>query len=263
MRNPSITLILFVFICQLASAQWIKKDTVLNNVVRIEEKDVAHIGDKYLVDVPLFLGNTKLTIYNNSSLPNSILFTPPILNCPIDFLLISPNKEKRETKFYKVRVSHFYGESDWWRQDIKVDSMSLPNNKCPKLNYHSFEADTNFVHYFYSEGHGSSLYADDTINRPKIPTINDFIKSYEDKHGVKITAKFFNSGPQGYEGEYTSYMVLEGLTPTQTLEFTLEKEQSIRNAFGLREDVNSKNYMPQKLYIPSRLYTGRNKQLKK
>jgi hypothetical protein len=262
MKTISTTVMLFFFVCLSVSAQWMKKDTVLNNVVRIEEKDVAQMEGRCLVDVPLFLGNTGLTIYNNSSLPNSMLFTPPIFDCPMDLLLISPNKEREETKFYKVRVGNFYGGGGWTRQDIKVDSMSLPNNKCPKLNYHSFEADTDFVHYFYAEGHGS-IFSEDDLNNRKTPTINDFIKSYEDKHGIKIPFKVY-SKTLGYEGEGISCFVLEGLSPCQTLEFILEKDELARKALSVKEEIDSKNYMPQKLYIPSRFYTGiRTKRLKK
>ena len=263
MKRLLLNIVLFLFFTSFISAQWIKKDTLLNNVVRIEDKNVGQIGNKYLVDIPLFLGNTNLTIFNNSSLPDSLLFTPAIDICPVDFLLISPNKtkNKKETKYYKVHISSIYGGSDWRRQDIEVDSTSLPSDEEPKLFFHSALADSNRVAFFCAEGHGSMLNSYETTNDFKEPSIWDFIKNYENNCGIKISPKVFTSGPQGYEGEYTSYIILEGLTPEQTLEFLLEQEKVLREAYGLKAQLDPKKSPTKSLYIP-RLANIRRNQVK-
>lgn len=219
MKNTIISISLLLCFELSVSAQWIKKDMVINDVIRIEEKNVAHIENKYLIDLPLFINRGNLTIYNNSSLPNELFFNPD-LNLSASFILISPYKtkgNKNRLKYYRVKIMYYDTRSSW----ASIDSISFPENKSPKLNFYSFETDTTkIIPYFISDYHGSVVFEDENAFKSTIPSQ---IASFENKYEVKISTEVLPGPAMGLEGEHETYYILKGLSLEQTLQFLLEK----------------------------------------
>ncbi|MDB5032189.1 hypothetical protein [Mucilaginibacter sp.] len=93
-----------------------------------------------------------------------------------------------------------------------IDNRFINYNNISANSYH----DKDSVVVYYAEEYGSSCCPAD----PRIyikPSLHDYIKQFEDAYKVKIGKSYIKK--MGKEGESIIYFTLNGLTPTQKIEF--------------------------------------------
>ena len=83
---------------------------------------------------------------------------------------------------------------------------------------------------YYSEQHGTGCCS--TVSEPKVNSITNFIKQFEDINKVKIGKSYYIT--VGDEGEYIAYYTLDGLSQTQKINFIDQRVYSY-DPFSNRE----------------------------
>jgi hypothetical protein len=204
-------------------------DKVFNNVIKIQESNVAKIGEYYITDIPIVL-DSKMIFLNEAYIPNGLFFKPQFYSDLEEFILISPDEEYYRKvadgaqaagincpepmpsfKYYHLKRNGSY---------VSIDSITIRGNNQPKLNFKKAKAKkTNYLQVYYSENTGSSCCPADTISE-KVP-LRKYITDFEKDHAVNIGCVYGETW--GDEGESTTYFSLKQLTLLQRLEFIINR----------------------------------------
>lgn len=212
-----------------STAPWLKDQ--YNNVVEIETKQVARLGENILIDIPLTEHpDSSYTFVLNAAVPVARLvkiggFYPALR----EFTVIVPDWEFYEkvaadaTKngiTLEPATTNLYYHILREEDNVKVDSIRISGDGHPKLEFQQPGAPKNMLVVYRTESYGS-------VCCPKDPRweIADegpaFIKAFEQRNKVHIKSTYRQNN--GKEGEHTVFYTLPRLTTEQRLNFILEK----------------------------------------
>lgn len=219
----------FLFFAQTGFTQTIN-DKTFTNVIRIENKDVAMIGNNILIDIPLKREKQNVRVfYNDTSIPSHVFFNSPSFFPELDeFIVIAPDSE------YYLSVAQNAGSGDCAKPittsklfhikrangKIKADSIRIQGNDQFKLNFATsplLDGDTIKVYYIFCCG---------SVCCPPDPKWilhidqKQFITQFENQHDVKIRNTYRQT--TGKEGEHCIYFTLGGLSPILKLQFIID-----------------------------------------
>lgn len=210
------------------------RDSVFNNVIRINDTDVTSNSSTFLIDIPIKTQKEPIIIFKiERQIPTKLFFSrKSFLPDQNEILLIEPDweyyksirKSEDETglhlypvvqnKFYHIQRNNtgFIVDSLTVRMDDSSKPVAL-NFKKPELN----EIESKF---YYLNCYGSTCC-------PKDPrwefyeTFQNNIKIFEEKNKVVITKEVY-SKIYGKEGEHCLYYPLSDLTNEQKVAFLSE-----------------------------------------
>ncbi|XZF14613.1 hypothetical protein ACTHGU_00600 [Chitinophagaceae bacterium MMS25-I14] len=235
MQKLKCICLLFPAMPVFAKAQ-VLKNTVFNNVIRIDRNDVARKGENYLVDIPMPQDGASVICFNDARVSNALLCTSlTSYSFLTDITVISP-----DWAYYDAAAAHalqtgiicaepvttgklFHVKKDD-KGGIKTDSFIIKGTQ-PVLHFRNpgtMPAD--MIKVYYSEGYGSVCCPRDP-RWDNISALMPFVADFEKRHHVKIRGTY--TQVYGKEGEHNIFLTLEGLSLQQKLEFILERSRAV------------------------------------
>lgn len=203
------------------------KDSVFENVIEIENKNLEQINSNYLVNVSIPKNNKLPVIFVSARVPLDLLsslypeFPKLIVITPNWFYYDKVSKNSFLTKSSEPIASAVIYDFDRQNGTIKKDSLVLMG-KFPEMKIIEKPIiSSNQKEIYYTESYGSACCPRDQQWDNK-PRLKDFITLFEKENKVTITDTYKKR--RGKEGEAIYYYPLKDLPNNLKLKFILERE---------------------------------------
>ncbi len=255
MKLRKIIFILSLILANNYSTAQSINDTIIRNVMLIQEKDIVKNIDDYLIDVIIDFDTQKPSIvFNNSKLPTQFFSNQLFKNKP--YILIKPDDEYynalsngTDTELNDCDLPlniNIYHQRTYFKNKPKIDSIKRFDNHQPKLIFNSsidkLKTKDNIVLY-YTFGFGSTCCPRDP-NWDIKEKLDEFISGFENFNNVKIGDVYKKI--TGKEGEHKLYFTLSNLNKKQKLKFL----QKIRYWTYIDRHIEDIKFEPQ-IFTPS------------
>lgn len=227
-------------------------DTIIKNVVRIDEKDIVQHNNDILIDVvidsqtkknPIIFNNTK---YSKDFFANNIFKQKTIMIITPDWKYydeIAKEADEFDGCIEPATTNILY-QRKISGNTVKTDSIRI-SGKQPKLIFKPITTQsniTNAIVYYHTETYSSSCCPRDPKWEVK-EKLDEFISSFEVSHKVKLGEIYKRI--TGKEGEHILYFTLSSLTTVQKLRFL----QQIRSVYRKSTSKKDKETTSQ-IFIP-------------
>lgn len=203
------------------------KDSVFENVIEIEDKNIEQINSNYLINVSIPKSNKLPVIFVSARVPLDLLsslypeFPKLIVITPNWIYYDKVSKNSFLTKCAEPMASAVIYDFDRQNGTIKKDSLVLMG-KFPEMKIIDKPIiSSNQIEIYYTESYGSACCPRDQQWDNK-PVLKDFITLFEKKNKVTITDTYKKR--RGKEGEAIYYYPLKDLPNNLKLKFILERE---------------------------------------
>jgi len=226
---------IIVLIQQGAISQTLKNN-VIKNVITINKEDITSNGNVFLIDIPIHVTDSVLTILNNSDIPNNVFFdSSTFMPLQKEILLIAPDNEYYEAvaahhnvycaepittnKYYRIKRNNNL---------LTVDSTTIQGVQ-PDLKFKDTKPKNNSITYYFKDSYGSTCCPHDPrrdlqeqLTSPTSPNL----KKFKERWGSKDLG--IHNVVTGKEGEHEVYYTLPGFTLTEKLDFIIDMQHLSR-----------------------------------
>jgi len=223
-------------------------DSIFNNVILIDKKDVVKHQEDYLIDVVIDTELKKLPIiFNNSRLSKE--FIENRLFKKQSIIIITPDWEffnqvtEEATKMggcIEQATTNIYYQKKHLENGITTDSIRISGEQ-PKLVFSQSLKDSesnDTIVFYHTESFGSSCCPKDTSWDIK-HKLDHYISTFEKENNTKIGAIY--ERVTGKEVEHMLYFTLSTLNKEQKLHFL----KDIRYWRNIDQKLNTKTFKPQ------------------
>jgi len=228
-RSRKVLFILFLILANKYVNSQSINDTILKNVVLLQNDNIAQNNDDYLIDAIIdFEKSTNPVVFNDTKLP--IRFFKYKLFKSKSFILIRPDWEyydsvseegSRLGECIEPATTNIYYQISSFKNKSKIDSIRKSGNN-PKLVFNPIKkhlkSDGNVI-FYHTEEFGSTCCLRDQKWDIK-EKLDDFITAFEKSNKVKIGGVYKKT--TGKEGEHILYFTLSNLNKEQKLDFLQE-----------------------------------------
>ncbi len=220
--------VIYSFISSLTMTAQPTDNQTYHDVYIITDKQVATIGDQYLLDLPIRETEEKIVLFNQSAIPNELFWSAPfcypnqkeitliapyIQVLPEGMICVETEEPIAQFNVFDIKRTH---------QEVTVDTHLIVNVNL--LEMEPKEMSSTEMYYCFSESYGSSCCPPDpkweNAERPA-----QFLKNYETNHQLSLDNIQYRI--TGKEGEHSIFYGLNALDLQQRLAFILERMHSM------------------------------------
>ena len=224
-----------VLIQQGAISQTLKSST-LKNVININNNDVISNGNIFLIDIPIPVTDSVITILNNSNIPNKLFFDrTTFMPLQKEILLIAPDKEyyKAVASQHNVYCAEPITTNKYYRikrnnNVFTVDSTTIQGVQ-PDLKFKDTKPKNNSIIYYFKDSYGSACCPRDPrrdLQEQLASPTSPNLKKFKERWGSKDLG--IHNVVTGKEGEHEVYYTLPGFTLTEKLDFIIDMQHLSR-----------------------------------